>query len=117
MLQTARAREWNQSELAEAVGLDKTTMVSTMDELEQLGLAERRPAAHDRRARVIAVTAEGARTADRARRVVEETQAAVLAELDESQRRAFLDGLSQLVRTTLAEPAGCTPLRRRQPRA
>ncbi|PTL55677.1 MarR family winged helix-turn-helix transcriptional regulator [Paraconexibacter algicola] len=117
VLQTARAREWNQSELAEAVGLDKTTMVSTMDELEQLGLAERRPAAHDRRARVIAVTAEGARTADRARRVVEETQAAVLAELDESQRRAFLDGLSQLVRTTLAEPAGCTPLRRRQPRA
>lgn len=116
VLQTARAREWNQSELADAVGLDKTTMVGTMDELEAAGLAERRPAEHDRRARVIAVTAEGARKATQAQRVVGEAQAAVLQDLGEQEAKIFLDSLVQLVGTTLAEPVGCGPVRRRQPK-
>lgn len=116
VLQTARTREWNQSELAEAVGLDKTTMVVTMDELEAQGLAERRPAAHDRRARVIAVTAEGARKATEAQVAVAEFHASVLDVLPEQDRGTFLDCLGKLVQTSLAEPVGCTPTRRRQPK-
>src|SRR6202451_4319262 len=64
--------ERTQIELAEISDLDKTTMVVTVDELEQAGLAERRPSATDRRARIIAVTeagrgtgAEGSKIADR----------------------------------------------------
>ena len=50
-----------QTELARMAGLDKTTMVVTLDELEATGLAERRPSSRDRRARVIAVTEAGKR--------------------------------------------------------
>src|SRR5688500_17397043 len=51
--------ERTQIQLAALADLDKTTMVSTVDELERRGLAERRPSATDRRARVIAVTEKG----------------------------------------------------------
>src|SRR5215467_13751628 len=48
-----------QIQLAELADLDKTTMVSTVDELEKRGYAERRPSSTDRRARIIAVTEKG----------------------------------------------------------
>src|SRR3954451_16112272 len=52
VLTTAMSGAYTQTELARMVGLDKTTMVVTLDELEAAGLAERRPSAGDRRARV-----------------------------------------------------------------
>src|SRR3979409_1199881 len=55
VLATAMTGDHTQTELARIVGLDKTTMVVTLDELEAAGLAERRPSSEDRRARVIAV--------------------------------------------------------------
>ena len=61
----ARTGEYTQKELAERIGLDKTTMVVTVDELEEKGLAERRPSSTDRRARVISVTKAGERTVAR----------------------------------------------------
>ena len=60
VLAAAATGEHSQTQLARMVGLDKTTMVVTLDELEAAGLAERRPSPSDRRARVIAVTATGA---------------------------------------------------------
>src|SRR2546429_9974346 len=53
--------DYTQIRLAELCGLDKTTMVVTIDELERAGLAARRPSSTDRRVRIIAVTAKGAR--------------------------------------------------------
>jgi len=61
VLTAAAGGEHSQTELARMVGLDKTTMVVTLDELEAAGLAERRASPTDRRVRVIAVTAAGAR--------------------------------------------------------
>src|SRR5881275_1539607 len=61
VLRAALSGEHTQRELAEMVGLDKTTMVVTVDELERDGLAERLPSPHDRRARIIAVTKAGQR--------------------------------------------------------
>ncbi len=57
----ALERERTQIRLAALADLDKTTMVSTVDELEARGLAERRPSATDRRARVVAVTDKAGR--------------------------------------------------------
>ena len=59
VLVAAQTGDRTQTELAGLVGLDKTTMVVTVDELESAGLAERVPSETDRRARVISVTAEG----------------------------------------------------------
>src|SRR5919112_6610858 len=75
VLSTAVNGEYTQTTLAQAVGLDKTTMVVTIDELEAAGLAERRPAPGDRRARIVAVTKAGKRKIPQSRDIVARTQA------------------------------------------
>jgi MarR family transcriptional regulator for hemolysin len=114
VLVAAMAGEHTQTEIAQAVGLDKTTMVVTLDELEAAGLAERRPSETDRRARVVGVTAKGRRKAAQAEAVLAETQAEILATLPAGQRDALLEGLDTLVRGALAEPSACSrPVRKR----
>lgn len=97
--------ERTQIQLAEIGDMDKTTMVVTVDALEKAGLAERRPSSRDRRARVVAVTEEGARVAERSRKIVDGVHRAVLGELPEDDREVFLRTLNRLVRTRLATPA------------
>lgn len=107
-----------QTELAEMVGLDKTTMVVAIDELERAGLAERRLSPHDRRARMIAVTAAGKRKVAEADKVKERVQAEVLGELSAREGEALMEALSKLVEGRLGEQVECNPpLRRRSPRA
>jgi DNA-binding MarR family transcriptional regulator len=118
VLRAALRGAHTQTELAEMIGLDKTTMVVTVDELERAGLAERHPAPDDRRARIIAVTSAGKRKVAEADRVKERVQAEVLGELSDREAAALIHGLAKLVEGRLAEPAECSPrLRRRVPRA
>jgi DNA-binding MarR family transcriptional regulator len=99
------------------VGLDKTTMVVTVDELENAGLAERRPAATDRRARVIAVTPAGARLVRAAEEIGDGIRADVLGVLEPEEREVFVAALARLVGDRLAEPVQTAqPVRRRAPR-
>jgi DNA-binding MarR family transcriptional regulator len=117
VLATAMSGKHTQKELADLVGLDKTTMVVTIDELEAAGLAERQPSSTDRRARVIAVTKAGKRKVADGRKLVGQVQADVLAMLPARERTAFLDTLGTLVTTRLSEPVDAAPpLRRRVPR-
>jgi MarR family transcriptional regulator for hemolysin len=114
VLATAMTGQFTQIELARAVGLDKTTMVVTIDELEAAGLVRRRPASEDRRARVIEVTAAGERKVAEAAEVVDRIHAEALAELPAGDRKAFVDALSRLVCGRLSSPAPCAqPVRRR----
>lgn len=115
VLRAALGGEHTQKELAEIVGLDKTTMVVTIDELERDGLAERHPAPDDRRARVIAVTGAGKRKLAAADAVKEELQAEILGTLPARERDVLLRTLGKLVTGRLAEPPECR-LRRRAPR-
>jgi DNA-binding MarR family transcriptional regulator len=118
VLTAALCEERTQGEIAKAVGLDKTTMVVTLDELEAAGLAERRPSKTDRRARVIAVTAAGKRKVKQAEAITERVRADVLASLPEGDREVFVQSLTRLVGDRLAEPVECSqPPRRRAPRA
>jgi MarR family transcriptional regulator, transcriptional regulator for hemolysin len=118
VLRAALSGDHTQTELADVVGLDKTTMVVTVDELERQGFAERRPAPHDRRARIIAVTAAGKRKVAEADKVKERVQADVLGELPPRDQKALIDGLDKLVQGRLSEQVECTPpLRRRTPAA
>src|SRR6266498_2179352 len=118
VLSAAMSGDHTQTQLARMVGLDKTTMVVTLDELESGGLAERRPSSKDRRARVIAVTTAGERKVREAEEITRRIYADVLAALPTAQRKAFLDALATLVTGRLAEPAVCAhPVRRRAPRA
>ncbi len=114
VLTTALAGDYTQTELARMVGLDKTTMVVTLDELEAAGLAERRPSPTDRRARVIAVTDAGERKVREAEEIAALTNEDVLGVLDPEEREAFLGALTRLVGDRLSEPVACAkPVRRR----
>jgi MarR family transcriptional regulator for hemolysin len=96
VLKTAMQGEYTQTELARIIGLDKTTMVVTLDELEGAGLAERRPSATDRRARVVAVTKAGTGKVRQAEAIAARIHADVLESLPPRERQALLDGLARL---------------------
>ena len=84
----ALEEERTQIQLAELGDMDKTTMVVTVDALEKAGLAERRPSSTDRRARIIAVTEEGARVAQRSQEIVDRVHRDALAALPDRRARA-----------------------------
>jgi MarR family transcriptional regulator for hemolysin len=96
VLHTALGGEYTQTELARIVGLDKTTMVVTLDELEAAGLAERRPSATDRRTRVVAVTKAGEDKVRQAEEIAARIQADVLDALPAGERQALYSGLRRL---------------------
>jgi MarR family transcriptional regulator for hemolysin len=108
--------EQTQIRLAQRCGLDKTTMVVTIDELEKAGLAERRPSPTDRRARIIAVTEAGKALAEEGDALVEGIYADVLDSLPAEERDMFASALARLVSDRLSNPPECVkPVRR--PRA
>jgi DNA-binding MarR family transcriptional regulator len=101
----ALGEERTQVQLAEIGDMDKTTMVVTVDALEKAGLAERRPSSRDRRARIIAVTEEGARVAERSQEIVDRVHREALAALPGNEREDLLRLLNHLVGGALATPA------------
>ena len=93
----ALEEERTQIQLAALADLDKTTMVGTVDDLEARGLAERRPSATDRRARIIAVTEKGSAAAAEGQRIVDRVHAEALGALSAADRAAFVEALGLLV--------------------
>ncbi len=73
----------SQLELARQMGIDRTTMVALIDELEAKALVERHPDPRDRRKNVVALTDSGRATLREAR-----------SAHDHAEER-FLDGLSE----------------------
>jgi DNA-binding MarR family transcriptional regulator len=102
-----------QKALADAVGLDKTTMVVALDELQEAGLITREPSAADRRVRLVRPTAAGRDLVARARPVVERVQDAAFADLGPTTRATVRDALRRLVTTSLSAPLDCAPTRSR----
>jgi MarR family transcriptional regulator for hemolysin len=96
VLASAMTGEHTQTDLARMVGLDKTTMMVTVDELEGAGLAQRRPVPADRRARLVAVTPAGARAAQQANAILARVKEQILGLLPAEQRDGFLRSLCSL---------------------
>ncbi|MEV0092202.1 MarR family winged helix-turn-helix transcriptional regulator [Streptomyces sp. NPDC050738] len=97
--------ERTQAQLAEIGDMDKTTMVVTVDALEKAGLAERRPSSQDRRARIIAVTEEGAKVAVQSQKIVDGVHHDAVASLPKADQKALLHALNLLATGHLATPA------------
>jgi DNA-binding MarR family transcriptional regulator len=88
LLNVVGAREGAiQQELGAALGIDRTTMVALVDQLESASLATRRPSPSDRRAREIAITPKGRRVLARAKTRLAVAEDEVLAGLGASERR------------------------------
>jgi MarR family transcriptional regulator for hemolysin len=96
VLTAALDAEHTQTQLANILGLDKTTMMVTLDELEREGLAQRRPVPSDRRARLVAVTADGRKLLRKADKAFGEANERVLLRLPEAERSVFLQALERL---------------------
>jgi DNA-binding MarR family transcriptional regulator len=79
-----------QQELGSAMGIDPSTMVSLIDQLESAGLARRRPHPEDRRARQVSITPKGRRLLQRARDVAVEAEDEVLGGLTTAERSELL---------------------------
>ena len=90
-----------QQQIGSAMGIDPSTMVALIDQLERDGLANRRPHAQDRRARAVTVTPKGRRTLQRARELAEQVEADVLQGLEPGERSQLI---ALLRKATAAAP-------------
>jgi DNA-binding MarR family transcriptional regulator len=79
-----------QQELGSAMGIDPSTMVALIDELERAGLAKRRPHPTDRRAREVAITPKGRRALERGRALAMKVDDEVLRGLTAAERRQLM---------------------------
>ncbi|MER7981014.1 MULTISPECIES: MarR family winged helix-turn-helix transcriptional regulator [unclassified Streptomyces] len=106
----ADGAERSQNELASAIGMDRTTMVAVIDELEGRGLVERHRSARDRRRNVVTLTDAGVTCLRDAELARAEAEAAYLAPLEPDAAQALTDALRVLHRAHAA-PHGGRPLR------
>jgi DNA-binding MarR family transcriptional regulator len=93
-----------QQELGAELGIDRSTMVSLIDQLESAGLATRRPSVTDRRAREIVITPKGRRLLQQARGLISQVEDHVLAGLTTEDRRELLALLRRALESAPAQP-------------
>ena len=89
-----------QHALCQSVGMDPSSMVSTIDELEAKGLVERRRHPSDRRAHALHVTKSGKETLSRGRQLARRAQDDLLAPLNRDERKQLHELLLRLALAT-----------------
>jgi len=113
VLVKALEQERTQAQIAELGDMDKTTMVVTVDALEEAGLAERRPSPNDRRARIIVVTPEGAAMAKKGQAIVDRVHGEAIDSLPAKSRTLLIEALTALAEGHLALPVDTSAAVRR----
>lgn len=86
----------SQQEAAEALHIDRTTMVAYVDLLESKGFVERRPDPSDRRRNVVELTDLGRRALRKGRQASDAAEQELLAPLSEVDRRRLRQALSAI---------------------
>ncbi len=90
-----------QGEIARRMGIDRTTMVALVDELQARGLVQRRQDPGDRRRNVVELTPAGQDVLRRATRAGEQAERAFLSPLPPADAQRFKD----ILRALLGGPA------------
>lgn len=85
-----------QQTLGKCTGIDPSSMVSTIDDLEAGGLVERRQHPSDRRAHALHLTDDGRSTLARGRQLARQAQEDLLTPLDPDERKQLHDLLLRL---------------------
>ena len=105
MLHFLRAQDGAiQQQIGTAMGIDPSTMVALIDELERAGLAKRRPHPNDRRAREVVITPKGRRAVERGRALAREVEDDVLQGLTSAERRQLLKLLRRALSSAPPQP-------------
>ncbi|MBV9816888.1 MAG: MarR family transcriptional regulator [Solirubrobacterales bacterium] len=105
-----------QHALGRALGVDPSTMVATIDELEVAGYVQRRPHPTDRRAHALHVTGAGRDLLGRGRALARTAQRELLAPLSPSEREQLHEMLRRICEH-LGPPSPLSPSERRRPGA
>jgi MarR family transcriptional regulator, lower aerobic nicotinate degradation pathway regulator len=92
----ARTPGVTQHEIGEGAGVDPSTMVATLDSLEERGLAERRPHPEDRRKRAVYLTPAGEETLSAGRKVGASVAREVFGPLSAEERKLLHSLLRKL---------------------
>jgi DNA-binding MarR family transcriptional regulator len=87
----------SQARCVELLGLDKSVVVLIVDDLERLGLAQRKPDSHDRRAHAIQVTNKGQKSLKAAQAIAERLGRSVFAGLTQKDRTQLDELLSRII--------------------
>ena len=93
-----------QQEIGRMMGIDPSTMVALIDQLESAGLAKRRTHARDRRAREVVITPKGRRMLERARGLAKRVEDDVLRGLSATERRRLLTLLRRALASAPPQP-------------
>ena len=93
------ARTSSQQEASRVLGLDPNVVVDLIDDLERLGLAERKRNPRDRRRQVLAITESGQAALLSASTRLTEAETAFFSVLSSEGKAALHDLLGQLFRT------------------
>jgi DNA-binding MarR family transcriptional regulator len=96
LVRLAASEGRSQQAIAESMGVNATRMVFLVDELEKLGLVERRRNPADRRSHALYLTDQGRAALDRVRTVTAEHERRMSAGLTAEQRRELIALLRQV---------------------
>ena len=99
----------SQQEAARRLGVDRTTMVALIDELERKQLVQRRQDPADRRKNVVALTPAGRGVLRKAGEASDEAERRFLAPLTSDQAAEVREALRRVAFPSVAEPAATEP--------
>lgn len=86
----------NQTELGEAMGVDRSTVVAVIDRLQKRGVVERRAVPGDRRSHALHLTPQGRQLLARMVPTVRAHEARFAGHLSDAERRQLIDLLKKL---------------------
>jgi MarR family transcriptional regulator, lower aerobic nicotinate degradation pathway regulator len=92
----------SQRALGRRLSIDKSPMVGLLDDLERLGLAERRRSDADRRVQAIHLTPKGRTVLERVLEIAEEQNARTFEMLDDAERQQLHDMLLRVAEASAA---------------
>ena len=98
----------SQVQLAEQLDMEAISLVRLIDSLQETGLIERRPHAHDRRIRTLWLTEAARPILAQVRAVALEVRAQALAGMPDDKREVLLDLLVKVRRNLAAQRADGT---------
>jgi DNA-binding MarR family transcriptional regulator len=85
----------SQSDLADALGIERARMVRLLDELERRGLTVRVPSTRDRRSHALFLTPDGRKNLERIEALVAEHESHVIERLGAARRKSLIKMLKE----------------------
>lgn len=93
-----------QGEIARRMGIDRTTMVALIDDLQERGLVQRRQDPDDRRKNVVELTDAGQKITRQAIKASEQAERTFLSPLSADEAEQFKKTLRALLHSPPADP-------------